>query len=1164
MDLAGELNRLAGIPYNERIGMAGAANLWAGTTGMELVGALNEKAGIPRNARLELNGVLKRLGLATLDQGGFTVSPGAGGDVQLENTLRLPGLSGNYMSTPDTAAISVTGDIDIRVKVAVDSYLPSQSQRLVSKRRLAATASTSFDWFLGTAGLLGFSWSVDGTTVQTVNSAASPSTVFAAGQVGWWRVTFAIATGQAVFYTSSDGASWTQLSAPAAAGATSIFDNAVPLTVGDLSDGTRSLAGHLYYAEVRSGIDGPVVAKFDSASVAVRGDRLPATHTQASAAEAIRLPGVVGNYLSVPDSAANSVTGDLDLRIKVAMDDWTPSAAQTVVAKWAAGAQHSFEFYVDTAGKPTLGWSTTGSDFLSAVSTAATGFTDGSTNWLRVTLDVDNGSSQRVINFYTSADGVTWTPLGSTVTTAGVTSIFDSTATVNLGAETVSTGQMAGLVYEAQVRNGIGGPVVASFNAANTVPTGMRTPATAGDWTINGAAWSWEAPSTAPSAGALRLPGVAGNYVSTPDAADISITGDIDLRARVTLDGWTSATQTQHFVSKRGGAPQNAYRFGMSTGGLPFLTLSTDGTTEVGHTSATAFGYAAGATKWVRATWRASDGRVQFFTSDDGITYAPHGIDGAIAIPSIADTTGPLEVGSNSLGVTATNLMIGYVHRAEVYSGIAGTLVASFDAANVPITTNKLPATVTQSGRVWTVNGALWSWVQVPDPTEWTVAGSNWWWSTNGLSDIRYALQLDEQYVYVPGTNGNYASTPDSAALSINGDMDLRAKVALDSWADGVNFQAIVSKRAPGQDAYQLRIDPDGKMSFLYFVGGANRGQPSTVTTGLNPGQVKWVRATLDVDDGGGNSIITYYLSNDGVTWSQLGATRSNTAGAPDDTTAAVTVGSGDSGLVQLLRGRIYHAEIRNGINGQTVAGVFDIITAGASAVRTPTSWGSATGATWTLNGAGWNWGTYPVALISTPDSAALSITGDLDIRVKVALNNWNIPIQNFVSKLGAADGYRFRMDGVILNRLCLRWHDGTNQRTVSSTADVPFTPGQAGWIRVTLDVDNGSGGHAVTFYTSTDGVTWTILGSAVNAGAFTTSIADGTTPLTIGSATGTQFVMGAIHYAEVRNGIAGTVVGVFNPNVLKFPTGQSPTTVPSPTGETYSISHSGWSWVEV
>ena len=42
MDLAGELNRLAGTVGLE---VAGAANAWAGTTGLELIGALNRKAG---------------------------------------------------------------------------------------------------------------------------------------------------------------------------------------------------------------------------------------------------------------------------------------------------------------------------------------------------------------------------------------------------------------------------------------------------------------------------------------------------------------------------------------------------------------------------------------------------------------------------------------------------------------------------------------------------------------------------------------------------------------------------------------------------------------------------------------------------------------------------------------------------------------------------------------------------------------------------------------------------------------------------------------------------------------------------------------------------------------------------------------------------------------
>lgn len=56
-----ELNRLAygsGTSYpTEFEGDAGAANHWAGTTGLEVVGALNAKAGLTGSNMQELDGV---------------------------------------------------------------------------------------------------------------------------------------------------------------------------------------------------------------------------------------------------------------------------------------------------------------------------------------------------------------------------------------------------------------------------------------------------------------------------------------------------------------------------------------------------------------------------------------------------------------------------------------------------------------------------------------------------------------------------------------------------------------------------------------------------------------------------------------------------------------------------------------------------------------------------------------------------------------------------------------------------------------------------------------------------------------------------------------------------------------------------------------------------
>ncbi|HYH49645.1 MAG TPA: hypothetical protein VEG38_08860, partial [Acidimicrobiia bacterium] len=122
-------------------------------------------------------------------------------------------------------------------------------------------------------------------------------------------------------------------------------------------------------------------------------------------------------------------------------------------------------------------------------------FANGEVHWVRAVLDVNNEASGNDVFFYTSEDGETWTQLGNTVTTAGVTSIFDSTSAVEIGSRFGGTvGALAGSVYYVEIRNGIDGTVVNSFDASTVTPAGPRDPATVtagGPWTINGASWSW-------------------------------------------------------------------------------------------------------------------------------------------------------------------------------------------------------------------------------------------------------------------------------------------------------------------------------------------------------------------------------------------------------------------------------------------------------------------------------------------------------------------------------------------------------------------------------------------------------------------------------------------------------------------------------------------------
>lgn len=162
-----------------------------------------------------------------------------------------------------------------------------------------------------------------------------------------------------------------------------------------------------------------------------------------------------------------------------------------------------------------------------------------------------------------------------------------------------------------------------------------------------------------------------------------------------------------------------------------------------------------------------------------------------------------------------------------------------------------------------------------------------------------------------------------------------------------------------------------------------------------------------------------------------------------------------------------------------------------------------------------------------TSDAAALSITGDIDVRFHGALNNWTNG-QTFVSKrngFSSAVSYHFEIG--FGNTLSLRWSaDGTTVIGPLSTQVLSIAAGATKHVRATLDVDNGSGGYTLNYYTSDDGSTWTQLGATIIGGA-TTSIFDGTQPLIVGSyAQGASNRMaGKVYSVQVRDGIDGTLV---------------------------------------
>lgn len=181
--------------------------------------------------------------------------------------------------------------------------------------------------------------------------------------------------------------------------------------------------------------------------------------------------------------------------------------------------------------------------------------------------------------------------------------------------------------------------------------------------------------------------------------------------------------------------------------------------------------------------------------------------------------------------------------------------------------------------------------------------------------------------------------------------------------------------------------------------------------------------------------------------------------------------------------------------------------------------------------------GSYDGARVWTADKAVLDITGDIDVRIDCEPDQWyGGETFHLASKYDTEGGNHRSWTFVkhVTGRLLLLWStDGTTsgwQYEYSSTF-VPDVGRLA--LRATLDVNNGSGGRTVTFYTAdTIAGPWTQLGSAQTTSG-TTSIHSGAADLEVGTiGGGARYAIGSwvpfcgrIYAFELYNGIAGTRV---------------------------------------
>lgn len=190
---------------------------------------------------------------------------------------------------------------------------------------------------------------------------------------------------------------------------------------------------------------------------------------------------------------ASRVTEDLEIVARVAADDWTPGVFRTIVAIRNENAvDTTHQLRVDPSGRLSLVWVNPAAptNFIDRASSVVLGLVDGTYKYIKATLDVDNGAGGHDVKFFTSDDGITYTQLGATVTTAGITCI-QNTPSVPLrvgGITNVNGEPWQGKIARVEIRNSIGGPVQAVFDAADGkhLATSFMSSETEETWTING------------------------------------------------------------------------------------------------------------------------------------------------------------------------------------------------------------------------------------------------------------------------------------------------------------------------------------------------------------------------------------------------------------------------------------------------------------------------------------------------------------------------------------------------------------------------------------------------------------------------------------------------------------------------------------------------------
>jgi hypothetical protein len=210
--------------------------------------------------------------------------------------------------------------------------------------------------------------------------------------------------------------------------------------------------------------------------------------------------GVLGSTFYTPDSPANSITGDLDVRFKLAFDHINPGVLQMIVSK-ASDSNGTYSFYIaqhnNSAAFRYMWHSGTpagsgGQNIRDLSFAGIPQLVSGVPCWIRIHHDVDAGGNTSQIHLYYSNDYNPKTNTGgwilsSTTNVAGSTQIQDTSQRIEIGSKNnAGLEPFRGKIFHLEAWNGATGTKAYEFDPNSHTTSNTWIASTGETWTRQG------------------------------------------------------------------------------------------------------------------------------------------------------------------------------------------------------------------------------------------------------------------------------------------------------------------------------------------------------------------------------------------------------------------------------------------------------------------------------------------------------------------------------------------------------------------------------------------------------------------------------------------------------------------------------------------------------